>query len=189
MTKQWTAAEKKKFWRYRLFFWIGMALFWFGAILEGILFGAGGAQAHTGEVFFSEFLLRLFEKNQPAAKLLPDNYVDREIECFTDYREFKVRHELNRHTFLAALDEKEGIEEKYAYAYSVYTRLIRGHKYGVKSSDTPRVITAKLSAMRKNELESATPVYEDIRYRVVSPSPDICDAELKKLVQLVKEIL
>ena len=60
MTKQWTAAEKKKFWRYRLFFWIGMALFWFGAILEGILFGAGGAQAHTGEVFFSEFLLRLF---------------------------------------------------------------------------------------------------------------------------------
>ncbi len=58
--KQWTAVEKKKFKRYRLFFWIGMALFWCGAVLEGIFFGSGGKGAHTGPVFFSDFLPRLF---------------------------------------------------------------------------------------------------------------------------------
>lgn len=58
--KQWTAAEQKKFKRYRLFFWIGMVIFWCGALLEGIFFGSGGTDAHTGPIFFSDFLPRLF---------------------------------------------------------------------------------------------------------------------------------
>lgn len=139
---------------------------------------------------FIEFLLYgLFEKNNPGVDPVPDNYVDREIECFTEYREFKVMEELDYRSFTANLDAKESLEEKYAYAYSVYTRLIRGHKYGIKASDTPRMITAKLSAVRRDELNNATPVFEDIRYRVVKPDDKICEEQLKELIALVRQTI
>ncbi len=138
---------------------------------------------------FIEGLLALFEGK--SEEELPQSYVDTEkdIDCFVEYREYKIKEELTRQSFEINLEAKESLEEKYAYAYSVYTRLIRGHKYGVKASDTPRMITAKLSAQRKNELESATPVYEDIRYRVVKPNTGVCERELKELIGLVKQIL
>lgn len=143
--------------------------------------------AAIGEFF--EFLIRIFEKNHPAADVVPDNYVDREIECFSEFREFKIKEELTYKSFTANLEAKTTLEEKYAYAYSVYTRLIRGHKYGVRASDTPRVITAKLSAVKKDELNDATPVYEDIRYRVVKPNEKICEEQLKELVALVRQTI
>ena len=141
--------------------------------------------ASIGE--FIEFLLRMFEKDHPAADPIPDNYVDREIECFTEYREFKVMEELDYRGFKAELEAKQSLEEKYAYAYSVYTRLIRGHKYGIRASDTPRMITAKLSAARRDELNCATPVYEDIRYRVVKPDEKVCEEQLRELISLVRQ--
>ncbi len=143
--------------------------------------------AAIGEFF--EFLLRIFEKDHPATDLVPDNYVDREIECFTEYREFKIKEELSYKSFTANLEAKQTLEEKYAYAYSVYTRLIRGYKYGIKASDTPRMITAKLSAVKKDELNDATPVYEDIRYRVVKPNEKICEEQLKELITLVRQTI
>lgn len=143
--------------------------------------------AAIGEFF--EFLIRIFEKNHPAADTVPDNYVDREIECFSEYREFKATEELDYRSFKAKLEEKESLEEKYAYAYSVYTRLIRGHKYGIRASDTPRMITAKLSAIRRDELNDATPVYEDIRYRVVKPDEKVCEEQLRELISLVRQTI
>ncbi len=138
---------------------------------------------------FFEALLMLFESKNDIP--LPESYVDKDvdIDCVMEYREYKIKEELTRQSFEATLEARSTLEEKYAYAYSVYTRLIRGHKYGVKASDTPRVLTAKLSAARKTELEKATPVYEDIRYRVVKPKQSVCEAELKELVSLVKQVL
>ena len=138
---------------------------------------------------FFEALLMLFEgKSDPS---LPESYVDKEVEldCVVEYREYKVKQELTRQSFDANIKSKPTIEEKYAYAYSVYTTLVRGHRYGIKSSDTPRVLTAKLSAARNTALERATPVFEDIRYRTVSPDNTVCEEELNKLCDMVREIL
>ncbi|MBQ4601780.1 MAG: hypothetical protein IJB24_02865 [Clostridia bacterium] len=138
---------------------------------------------------FIEGLLSLFEGKQNTS--LPESYVDTDvdIDCVIQYREYKIKEELTRHSFEAVLEAKSTLEEKYAYAYSVYTKLMRGHKYGIKPSDTPRVLTAKLSAARKNELEKATPVFEDIRYRVVRPDKTVCESQLTRLVDMVKQIL
>ncbi len=138
---------------------------------------------------FFEALLMLFESKNDIP--MPESYVDKDvdIDCVMEYREYKIKEELTRQSFEAALEAKSTLEEKYAYAYSVYTRLMRGHRYGIKPSDTPRVLTAKLSAARKTELENATPVYEDIRYRVIKPKQSVCEAELKELVSLIKQIL
>ena len=138
---------------------------------------------------FIEGLLSLFEGKSDIP--LPESYTDKDvdIDCVIEYREYKIKEELTRQSFEAALETRSTLEEKYAYAYSVYTRLIRGHKYGVKASDTPRVLTAKLSAARNKGLENATPVYEDIRYRVVRPNEAVCEEELLKLIDLVKQIL
>ena len=138
---------------------------------------------------FIEGLLSLFEGKSDLP--LPESYTDKDvdIDCVIEYREYKIKEELTRQSFEAALETRSTLEEKYAYAYSVYTRLIRGHKYGVKASDTPRVLTAKLSAARKPELEKATPVFEDIRYRVIHPDEKVCEKELINLIDLVKQIL
>ena len=138
---------------------------------------------------FFEALLILFEGKNDIP--LPESYVDTDvdIDCVTEYREYKIKEELSRHSFETALQSKITLEEKYAYAYSVYTRLVRGHRYGIKPSDTPRVLTAKLSAQRNKDLERATPVFEDIRYRTVSPDKTVCEDELLKLVDMVKQIL
>ncbi|MBR4880635.1 MAG: hypothetical protein IKU19_01805 [Clostridia bacterium] len=138
---------------------------------------------------FFEALLMLFEGKNDIP--LPESYTDKEvdIDCVIQYREYKIKEELTRQSFEITLEAKETLEEKYAYAYSVYTKLVRGHRYGIKPSDTPRVLTAKLSAARKPELERATPVFEDIRYRTVSPDKTLCEAELDKLVGMVKQIL
>ena len=138
---------------------------------------------------FIDGLLLLFEGK--VNEDIPQSYVDTEkdIDCFVEYREYRIKEELTRQSFELNLEAKGSLEEKYAYAYSVYTRLIRGHKYGVKASDTPRMITAKLSAQHMTELVDATPVYEDIRYRTVKPKPNICERELNELVALIKEIL
>ena len=138
---------------------------------------------------FFEALLMLFEGKNDIS--LPESYVDKEvdIDCVIAYREYKIKEELTRQSFEIALEGKPTLEEKYAYAYSVYTRLVRGHRYGIKPSDTPRVLTAKLSAQRNRDLEKATPVFEDIRYRAVSPDRTVCEEELLKLVDMVKRIL
>ena len=138
---------------------------------------------------FIEGLLSLFEGKQSTS--LPESYVDTDvdIDCVIEYREYKIKEELTRQSFDIALASKSTLEEKYAYAYSIYTRLMRGHKYGIKASDTPRSLTAKLSAARRPELEKATPVFEDIRYRIVRPDKNLCEAELKKLVDMVNQIL
>lgn len=138
---------------------------------------------------FFEALLMLFEGKKDIS--LPESYVDKEvdIDCVIAYREYKIKEELTRQSFEIALQSKPTLEEKYAYAYSVYTRLVRGHRYGIKPSDTPRVLTAKLSAQRNRELEKATPVFEDIRYRDLSPDKTVCEEELLKLVDMVKQVL
>ncbi len=138
---------------------------------------------------FIEALLMMFETKNELP--LPESYTDKDvdIDCVMEYREYKIKEELTRQSFEVALEARSTLEEKYAYAYSVYTRLIRGHKYGIKASDTPRVLTAKLSAARKTELEKATPVFEDIRYRDLSPDKSVCNKELNRLVDMVKQIL
>ncbi|MBR6513738.1 MAG: hypothetical protein IKT46_02770 [Clostridia bacterium] len=138
---------------------------------------------------FFEALLQLFEGRIKVSAT--ESYVDTEvdIDCVVEYREYKAAEVLTRQGFDAALKELSTLEEKYTYAYSVYTKLIRGHKYGIKASDTPRVLTAKLLAARKPELERATPVFEDIRYRDISPDKAVCEAELNKLAGMVRRIL
>lgn len=119
------------------------------------------------------------------------SYVDTpsNIDYSVEYGEYKGCEFLSIKEFDRMMSEKEGIEERYAYAYSTYCNLMRSGDNGIKGSDTPRVLTAKLKAQRKADLERATPVYEDIRYRLIKPSISPCEDELKELVRLVHSLL
>lgn len=136
-------------------------------------------------------LFDLFAGTPDRSDDVPQSYVDTEkdVECFIEYRNYSVKQELTPRTFDTILASKESIEEKYAYAYSVYATLIRGHRYGIKASDTPRMLTAKLKAARRNELDDATPVFEGIRYQLKPPKADICERELKELISHIKILL
>lgn len=141
--------------------------------------------------FLSSFLL-LLDRSKPDLDSFPSNYVDTEsrVDYYAEYREYGIFEELTFKGFESRLEEKEGLTEKYAYAYSVYTSLIQGDKYGIKASDTPRMLTAKLTAQRLPQLEIATPIYEDIRYALKPPANEgVCRQQLAELVKLIKEIL
>jgi len=147
---------------------------------------------------FFEFFAELFDMigriGHKDVYEFPLSYVDTEgsVDPYIDY---EVTYGENAHLlklsvkeFDQRLDKIESFEEKYAYAYSTYCGLIRLGDNGIKRSDTPRVLTQKLKAQRKADLERATPIYEDIRYRLIKPSsPD--KNEYKELVSLVHSLL
>ncbi len=122
---------------------------------------------------------------------IPANYVDVEssVDCDVSYTHYGVIEELTPKSFDASLAAKDTYEEKLAYAYSVYCTLVRGDRYGIKISDTPRMINAKLTAQRKPDLEAATPLYETVRYRECSPKEGECRYRLGELVEMVKAML
>ena len=139
-----------------------------------------------------EFMIDLFGifENRGESDI-PANYVDTEsvYDCNVEYSYYGIAEELTPKSFDAALNGIDTADEKLAYAYSVYCRLVRGDRYGVKASDTPRMITAKLTAQRKPDLEGVTPVYEHIRYRELPADPRDCEAELKSLCRIIKDML
>ena len=147
---------------------------------------------------FFEFITAVFELiGQIGVKDkydIPLTFVDTEeaidyADYSAEYSEYKGLEYLSIKEFDEILNKKESFEEKYAYAYSTYCNLIRIGDNGIKRSDTPRVLTQKLKAQRKADLEKATPVYEEIRYRLVKPSNEPGKGELKELVRLVHSLL
>lgn len=152
-------------------------------------------------VGFFEFFAELFDIigriGRKEEYEFPLSYVDTEgsVDPYIDYESNYGEHgsllRLSIKEFDRILSEKESLEEQYAYAYSTYCGLIRLGDNGVKGSDTPRVLTQKLKAQRKADLEAATPVYEDIRYRLIKPeaSPEKNIDELISMVHAQLRIL
>lgn len=143
---------------------------------------------------FFEFVAELFniigrighkeEYDFPLSYVDTEGAVDPYVDYEASYGEYSSLLCLSIKEFDRILSEKESIEEKYAYAYSTYCGLMRLGDNGVKDSDTPRVLTQKLKAQRKADLAGATPVYEDIRYRLAKPAASP-DRHLDELVSLV----
>lgn len=133
----------------------------------------------------------LFTPSLPADSSVPASYVDTpvDVDCVVQYRDYVIKEEVTYKNFDAKLAALPTLEERYAFVYRLYVSLVRGHRYGVKLSDTPRAVTAKMSAQRRFELIDATPVYEDIRYRELKPDSRICERELKELAAIVKSML
>ncbi|MBE6686640.1 MAG: hypothetical protein E7591_05345 [Ruminococcaceae bacterium] len=148
---------------------------------------------------FFEFVQSLFELigligvkekyELPRTYVDTEEYLDPYADYYSRYGEYKGLEYLSIKEFDAELEAKESPEEKYAYAYSTYCGLIRMGDNGIKRSDTPRVLTQKLKAQRKADLERATPLYEDIRYRLKKPESAPAERELKELVSLVHSLL
>lgn len=91
--------------------------------------------------------------------------------------------------FYSELEKRKDICDRYAFAYAVYAELLTKTKYGILKSDTPREITGKLITYPDFELETLTPIYEEIRYQMEKTNMDITEDKLNILIKHIAKLL
>lgn len=142
---------------------------------------------------FAEFLSALFERRRRPAVVEPGFYSyrdeERQRQSFRDRNRKNVRIAPagSFEDFKKRLDSVNGNGEKLIYAYSTLVACLLRAGRGIRRSDTPRQIAAKLSRERDNEgIEGITEAFETVAYAESDPGDEKTGRALSTLCRLVR---